>query len=103
MKLKAGRKIGSDDKRKVAIIYGLYATAVAITASGAFFCVYSYLKDITFKVINTNVSGMIFGVVVAYLGVRYFLSVQKLKAELYEPDAQFSWSNFRKHRVAKSR
>lgn len=103
MKQHAETAIKTDDKRKILILYTLYITSIAITASGVFFGIYSGLNNITFKVINTDVSGIIFGLVVAYLGVRYFMSVMKLRANLYDPEAKFSWSNFKKQKTAKSR
>jgi hypothetical protein len=91
------------DRQKIRIIYILFILSGAIAASGAFFSVYSLVNQITFKVINTNVSGAIFGLIVTYLGVRYFLSVFKLREAVYAPTAKFSWSNFRKSKTAKSR
>ena len=38
-----------------------------------------------------------FGAVVAFLGIRYLLSVRKLKGDVYKTTSQFSWSNFKKH------
>jgi hypothetical protein len=103
MKQHAVSAIKTNDKHKVMIVYALYFTSMAITASGVFFSIYSYLNQITFKVINTDVSGIIFGLVVMYLGVRYFLSVQKLRVQLYDPESKFSWGNFKKQKAAKSR
>lgn len=96
MKTQGNIKVGHVDSNKIAIVFFLLATSIAITASGAFFVVYSYLNQISFKVINTEISGIIFGLVVIYLGVRYFLAVVKLKNQLYLPDSKFSWSNFKK-------
>lgn len=93
----------TDDKRKILIVYALYATAAAIAVSGAFFSVYSLINNVTFKVLNTNVSGSIFGLVVLYFGVRHFLSVSKLRVQLYDPSAKFSWKNFKKQKTAKNR
>lgn len=84
------------DSRKKAIIAGLYVTASALCASGLFFAIYSYINDISFQVINTQVSGIIFGVAVLYLGIRNFISLMNLKDELYKPTSRFSWDNFKK-------
>ena len=94
---------GGKSSRKRLIIFGLYFFAWAIAFSGAFFCVYSYLKNVSFKVLNTNVPGLVFGVVVIYFGVRSILSVNKLRPELLRDDARFSWSNFKKQKPAKNR
>jgi len=86
-----------DPKKKV-IISLLFVVAAAICLSGAFFSVYSYFNNISFRVLNTQVSGIIFGVCILYLGVRYFISLMKLKDEVYKPTSRFSWSNFKKTR-----
>ncbi|HEY5585732.1 MAG TPA: hypothetical protein VIK78_14750 [Ruminiclostridium sp.] len=75
--------------------------AIFICLSGVIFGVYCWVNNITFKVLNTNVPGIIFAALVIYLGVRYFLSVSKLKKELYKESSTFSWGNFRKQKVAK--
>ena len=81
---------------KKLIIFGLSLLSLCIFLSGIMFGVYSWINDISFKVINTYVPGVIFGAVVAYLGMRYYLSVSKLKKELYKESSVFSWSNFKK-------
>jgi hypothetical protein len=91
-----------EPKKKV-VIWILFAVAVAICISGASFSVYSYMNDISFKVINTQISGIIFGVAILYLGVRYFLSLMKLKNEVYKPTSRFSWENFKKGKRKKSK
>lgn len=101
--MKALPNAKTSDAKKVAIIAALFATSVAIAASGFFFCIYGYIHSITFQVLNTNVPGFVFGICVFYLGLRYTMSVFKLKRELFQPDAHFSWDNFRKHKAAKSR
>lgn len=83
-------------KTKKLSILVLSIVSICICISGLIFGVYSWVNDITFKVLNTNVPGVIFGVLVIYLGVRYFLSVSKLKNELYKESSVFSWSNFKK-------
>lgn len=84
------------DRKKVVVFYTLAATALAITLSGAFFSVYSYLNNLSFKVLNTQVSGIIFGLTVVYLGIRYIKSVNTLRKELYKTTSVFSWDNFKK-------
>ena len=91
-----------DPKKKI-IISALFVVATAICISGAFFSVYSYINNISFKVINTQVSGIIFGIAILYLGVRYFLSLMKLKNEVYKPTSRFSWDNFKKTKRVKSK
>lgn len=100
---KKSADLKTSDTKKVIIVSVLFLTALAIAVSGAFFSVYSFVNNISFKVINTNVSGIIFGLVVMYLGIQYAISVKKLRQELYSTTAVFSWSNFKKQKTAKSR
>jgi len=93
--------VSKDFKQKAVIINLLYATTIIIILLGVFFIIYSLVNDVSFKVLNTTVSGAIFGMVVAYLGARYFLSVTKLKAELYKTTSKFSWSNFKREKKVK--
>ena len=95
--------VSNNFKQKAIIINLLYATTIIIMLLGAFFIVYSIVNNVSFKVINSNVSGAVFGLVVTYLGARYFLSVTKLKAELYKTTSQFSWSNFKKEKKMKKK
>lgn len=87
------------ERGKIVIITLLSVTAFAIAASGAFFSVYSLVNQISFKVINTQVSGVIFGICVLYLGIRYLISLQRLKTELYKTTSTFSWSNFKRSKA----
>ena len=99
--MKSQVDVSKDFKQKAVIINLLYATTIIIILLGVFFIIYSLVNDVSFKVLNTTVSGAIFGMVVAYLGARYFLSVTKLKAELYKTTSQFSWSNFKREKKKK--
>jgi len=101
--MKSQVDVSKDFKQKAVIINLLYATTIIIILLGVFFIIYSLVNDVSFKVLNTTVSGAIFGMVVAYLGARYFLSVTKLKAELYKTTSQFSWSNFKKEKKMKKK
>ena len=74
----------------------LYAVAIAIILLGVAFCVYSAVNDVRLTVLTSSIPGLVFGLVVAFLGVRYVLSIQKLKAEVYRTTSDFSWSNFKK-------
>ena len=94
---------GGTGRQKRLIVFGLYLFAAGSTLSGIFFGVYSLLGGVSFRVLNTNVPGVVFGVVVIYFGVRSILSVNRLKAELYKDQAKFSWSNFRKEKPVKNR
>jgi len=84
------------EKNKVILIGLLFAISVIIALSGVFFSIFSLANDISFKVLNSQIHGAVFGVLVIYFGIRNFLSVKKLRTEVYKSTSRFSWSNFRK-------
>lgn len=86
----------TQDVHKIMIIRALFVLAVAITLSGVAFTVYSAFAQQTFRVLNAPLPGFLFGMIVIYFGVRSFLSVRKLREEVYKKNAHFSWSNFKK-------
>lgn len=83
---------------KIVAIYSLFSVAVLIMLLGVAFSIYSAVYDVHFMVLTSSIHGAIFGLVILYLGVRYFLSVKKLKTEVYKSNSKFSWSNFKKHK-----
>ncbi|MEA4895534.1 MAG: hypothetical protein VB064_09760 [Oscillospiraceae bacterium] len=89
-------------KEKVVPIVTLYLVSIAIILIGTAFSVYSLLNDITLPVMSSRVSGAVFGAVMVFLGIRYLISVGRLKAEVYKRTSSFSWSNFKKVGKAKS-
>ena len=93
--------VSNNFKQKAIIINLLYATTIIIMLLGVFFIIYSMVNNVSIKVINSSVHGAVFGMVVTYLGARYFLSVTKLKTELYKTTSKFSWSNFKKEKKMK--
>jgi len=84
------------DRKKAVVIGILFATSAVITLLGLAFCVLSTVNHWQFMVLQFEMPGVIFGVIIAFLGVRYFLSVTKLKTQVYRSEAHFSWSNFRR-------
>lgn len=84
------------DVRKKIIINLLYLGAMLIIFLGAFFSAYSVLNNIQLQVLNASVPGIVFGLLVVYLGIRYFFMVTKFKVNLFEASAKFSWSNFKR-------
>jgi hypothetical protein len=94
MKIQSSAKKQSVDK--LLPVFILYFLSTGITFSGLFFAVYSFLFNVSFKIINMTVSGVIFGLAVLYLGIRYFFQVRKLKADVFKPSNKFSWSNFKR-------
>lgn len=85
------------DKSKIVAIMMLTLLSIAIIVAGVSFCIYSLICNIEFMVLGNLIHGAVFGLVISFLGVRYFLSVKKLKGIVYKSTSQFSWSNFRKH------
>ncbi len=83
------------DKSKVVTVNILFFLSSAITLSGVFFIVYSLVFNINFMVLNTTVSGAIFGLIVAYLGLRYFMLVRKLRRDVYGTTSKFNWNNLK--------
>lgn len=88
-------KVHVETNKKGAIIM-LYLVSGAFALFGVAFCFYSIANDVSFTVLNAQIPGFIFGVVVTFLGVRYLLSVGKLRDEVHRPSSTFSWGNFRK-------
>ncbi|MGB4659609.1 MAG: hypothetical protein WBI07_10535 [Mobilitalea sp.] len=84
-------------KKKV-IVYLLYLVTLIILYLGVFFCVYSALKDISFNVLNNQVPGYVFGLLIAYMGLRNFITVSKFKDGFLRSTDKFSWKNFKKEK-----
>jgi hypothetical protein len=82
-------------KSKVIIVNILFVITMIIIFLGIFFSIFSLVNDIHFKVLNSSISGLVFGLLVLYLGIKYYLSVSKLKEELFKTSSKFSWSNFK--------
>ena len=87
------------DKGKVISVAVLFAISIIIMLSGATFSIYSYVNNVNLKVLSSSVPGLVFGLVITFLGVRYFLAVKKLKIEVYKKSSKFSWSNFKKQKA----
>ena len=83
------------NKHKVIIINLLYIATLIIIFLGIFFSIFSLVNHINFKVLNSSIPGVVLGFLVLYLGIRYYLSVTKLKEELFKTSSNFSWSNFK--------
>ena len=93
--MKSQSTVTATDKRKIIIVNFLYATTMIIIFLGLFFSIFSLVNNISFKVLNSSIPGVVFGFLVLYLGIRYYLSVTKLKEELIKTSSEFSWSNFK--------
>ncbi len=89
-------------KQKALTLTILFGLALIIIFFGMFFCAFSFFNNISFKVLNSQIPGVIFGLLVMYLGIRYYLSVGRLKEEVYKSTSEFSWNNFNKKKRNKS-
>lgn len=89
----------TNDRRKIIIINSLSVATIIIMFSGLFFGAFSVMNDITFRILSSDIHGVIFGLLVFYLGIRYYFLVQKLKVEIYKSTSQFSWKNFKKEKA----
>ena len=95
IKLKNQSAVTVINKHKVIIINLLYIATLIIIFLGIFFSLFSLVNHINFKVLNSSIPGVVFGFLVVYLGIRYYLSVTKLKEELFKTSSNFSWRNFK--------
>jgi hypothetical protein len=94
MKEHAGGK--TIEKKKVVAVGILFAVSAAITLLGLSFSVYSVVNQVELQVMKTQIPGAVFGLIITFLGVRYFLAVLKLKTEVYKSTSSFSFGNFKK-------
>lgn len=86
------------ERKKVVAIGVLFLASVAIMLFGTSIIIYSFINHISYLVMQSNIHGAVFGAVITFLGMRYFLSVRRLKAEVYKPTSRFSWENFKKRK-----
>lgn len=85
-------------KQKSYIIFSLYVGSLIIMFMGIFFGAFSVINNIQLKVLSTSIHGIVFGLLVTYLGIKYYFMVTEFKKGFYENDSKFSWSNFKKER-----
>ena len=88
-------------KGKVAMIVILYVMSVLIMLLGAGFSAYSAINGVQMQVMTSTIPGFIFGMVILFLGIRYFMSLSKLREEVMKSTG-FSWANFRKAKKSRS-
>lgn len=74
-------------------IFALYSGATMIILSGAALAVYSVANQISYQVMGNEIHGAVFGSIIAFLGIRYFFSVQNLHRQIDATGEQFSWRN----------
>ena len=90
----------SGEKSRVVMISILYVLSVSIMLLGAGYFVYSAINNVQVQVMSSTIPGFIFGMVILFLGVRYFMSLSKLRDEVMKSSG-FSWGNFRKEKQSK--
>lgn len=83
-------------KSKIITINILFITSMIIIFLGLFFSIFSLVNEIHFNILGSSVSGLVFGLLVLYLGIKYYFSVIKLKENLFKSSSKFLWSNFKK-------
>lgn len=83
-----------DTGRRIAVA-ALFAVSALIVALGLAFGVYSWVYHVDYSIMSTKIPGYVFAAVVVFLGVRYFLSVVKMRRRLKEADGTFNWNNFK--------
>ena len=93
--MKSQSTVTVTDKHKIIIVNVLYAATMIIIFLGIFFSIFSFVNHINIKVLNLSIPGAVFGFLVLYLGIKYYLSVTKLKEELLKASSKFAWSNFK--------
>ena len=82
-------------KGKVVMLVILYIVSVLIMLLGAGYFVYCAINNVQMQVMSSTIPGFVFGMVVLFLGFRYFMSLSKLRAEVMKSSG-FSWSNFKR-------
>ncbi|MBL4931881.1 hypothetical protein [Clostridium paridis] len=88
----------SNASKKIIISF-LYLSVMIILFLGIFFSLFSVVNGISLTVLKVQIPGVIFGVLVLYLGLKYYFSVIKLQEELYKSTSKFSWDNFKSKKV----
>lgn len=72
----------------------LGAISVMIILSGVAFGIYSIIYKTSFRVLNADIPGYIFGAVAVFLGVRYIKAVIAFYKSIKNTGSVFSWRNF---------
>jgi hypothetical protein len=90
----------SATKGRTAMIVMLYVMSIVIMLLGAGFCAYSAINGVQMQVMTSTIPGFVFGLVILFLGIRYFMSLSKLRDEVMKSSG-FSWANFSKEKKSK--
>jgi hypothetical protein len=89
------KRIPNITKDKVISIRILYGISLLIIFFGATFSIHCFSQHISYTIMSYPISGGIFGIIVVFLGIRYFFSTRKLRDSVYQQSSSFSWGNFR--------
>ena len=100
MKKQSGKpKVGTE---KLLPIITLYVVSIIIILIGTTFSIFSLVNNVTLPVLSSQIPGAVFGAIMIFLGLRYLLSVNKLRREVFKSTTVFSWRNFKREKKAKS-
>jgi uncharacterized membrane protein len=86
-------------KSKLISINILFISTLIIIFLGIFFSIFSLVNNIHFEILNSSMSGAVLGLLVLYLGIKYYLSVTKLQEELFKSSSKFSVLNFKRKKI----
>jgi len=81
-----------ETKRYKKAVVPLFAASGLIILLGLAFLTYSIVNGTSFRVLNADLPGFVFGGVAVYLGIRYLLSTIKMARKI--KGNRFSWKNF---------
>ena len=85
-------------RQKTLTLTILFGSALFIIFLGMFLCDFSFFNNISIKVLYSQIPGVVLGLLVMYLGIRYYLSVGRLKEEVYKSTSEFHWNHFIKEK-----
>lgn len=91
----AHEQLNDITREKRVVLRILYSLALAIVLMGTGYTVYCLCQHVSLLVLNASMPGAVFGIVIAFLGIRYLFAVQKLSVSLRDPKNTFSWQNYR--------
>ncbi|HEY5562030.1 MAG TPA: hypothetical protein VIK72_09810 [Clostridiaceae bacterium] len=83
--------------KKSAIIL-LFGLDLLILIAGGYLTISCYINNISYKILNTSFPGFILGLVVIFLGARYFKAALKMSKNIFKNDLSFSWGNFKREK-----
>lgn len=73
--------VGLSDTRRLSLMI-LRSISFALIVLGILILLFSLVNNISYPVLGQRIHGSIWGIVIAFLGVRYFESVKQLRQKL---------------------